>query len=118
MNVVRSLPENARSDAPASDYLEIGDCVAVLARNAGAAKQSVAGITGVPFKNVRVVRRWMKRCDCEECAESGPVTAHGWDEFWVYCDRDDPKAWEWWVESDAAPPLVRFAPENAQVEAS
>jgi hypothetical protein len=72
--------------------------IAVRARSRGAAKAGIAAYQGCDFVDVRVSRRFMRPCGCDECVESGPMVAHGFDVFYDFCEGDDPGAEEWWVE--------------------
>lgn len=87
-----------RSLAP--DYLEMGggDSLAVRASTRGRAKAEIAAIQGYDFKDVRVRRAFMRPCDCDGCTTHGPNAEHGYDEFWIYCDKSMPGATEFWVE--------------------
>lgn len=81
------------------DYLEMGDEVAVQASSRNQARHIISGIQGIDYPKVRVESRWMKLCDCDACRDLGPQRAHGYDQYWIYCDRGDEGAFHWWVQA-------------------
>lgn len=82
-----------------SDYLQMGDDseVAVRADTRNKAREQIASLAGIPYIDVKVRHVYLKPCDCQDCEEDGPLDAHGYDEFWRYCSKEDPEATGWWV---------------------
>lgn len=81
------------------DYLDIndGDQIAVQAPSRNKARQQIAGEFGMDYIEVRANKRWMRECDCEGCGEDGPEQTHGYSSYWVFCEKTDTGAVEWWV---------------------
>lgn len=80
------------------DMLDIGGVeIAVRAETRNKARTYLAGECGVEYMDMKVRRAWMRECDCEGCEEDGPDKTHGYDSYWVFCERTDPGALDWWV---------------------
>ena len=79
------------------DLLELGDEVAVRATTRNQARQIISGECGVDYVQVHARKRYMRECACEECEEIGPAKTHGYDSFWIFCEKTDEGAVEWWV---------------------
>lgn len=81
---------------PAVEYLDLGGEVAVPGTR-NQARAHIAALAGVDYVQVNVRREWRKRCDCDACLNGHSDDFHGYDEWWVLCEKTDPAALGWWA---------------------
>lgn len=80
------------------DFLDIGGTeMAVVAETRNKARMILAGEYGIHYLDAKVRKAYMRECNCEGCDEDGPDKTHGYDSFWVFCEKDHPDALAWWV---------------------